>query len=267
MAFRSTTLDIITSYCFAKSFDALDAPNFQHYILVGMDASTSITWISKHFPVVRYVLPRIPEWLILKLNPHVRALVDQRKQLGSQIDKILENPYVLDNAEHQTVYHAYFGDRKALMAEKITFPPVTKEWLLDEGLNLRFAGSDTVGNTCALGTRCILANKDILERLVAELNEAWPDKDRHMGMEALEKLPYLVSSRSSNIHSFVNLMFPPDRCNQGVFAPITWCRHSTSKADGKYNSHNCRDSRPTTSMLHWPYTHAPSHVLRRLQSP
>lgn len=30
MAFRSTSLDVIMSYCFSQSFDALENPNFSH---------------------------------------------------------------------------------------------------------------------------------------------------------------------------------------------------------------------------------------------
>jgi hypothetical protein len=38
----------------------------------------------------------------------------------------------------------------------------------------------------------ILQNPKIREKLVQELDAAWPDKEHMMGYDALEKLPYLV---------------------------------------------------------------------------
>lgn len=63
--------------------------------------------------------------------------------------------------------------------------------LLDEGINLRFAGSDTVANAWLVGVRYLLAHKEVSEHLVAELDEAWPDSGE-ISYENLEKLPYLV---------------------------------------------------------------------------
>lgn len=120
-------------------------------------------------------------------------MVRERRKLADQVDGILENPGSLDHVEHETVFHAYFGERKVNTGRKIVFPPVTKAWLLDEGSSLRFAGSNTVGNTCALGAKWLLSNTSVLERLVKELEDAWPDKEAHVGVEVLEKLPYLVS--------------------------------------------------------------------------
>lgn len=58
-----------------------------------------------------------------------------------------------------------------------------------------FAGSDTVGNTCAVTTFHVLNNKNICATLVKELANAWPEKDTPIAYETLEKLPYLVSNQ------------------------------------------------------------------------
>lgn len=62
-----------------------------------------------------------------------------------------------------------------------------------KALVMMIAGSDTVGNALAVGTFHILKNPKILEILMNELKEAWPEKDAKVGYEKLEKLPYLVS--------------------------------------------------------------------------
>lgn len=68
--------------------------------------------------------------------------------------------------------------------------------LFYKGLNLRFAGSDTVAIICTAATFYVLNDDAICRRLVEELDEAWPDEDATVKYEALEKLPYLVSRSS-----------------------------------------------------------------------
>ena len=58
---------------------------------------------------------------------------------------------------------------------------------------MRFAGSDTVGNTCTVATYHILSNKHVHQKLMSVLREAWADRDAPASYEILEKLPYLVS--------------------------------------------------------------------------
>jgi len=58
---------------------------------------------------------------------------------------------------------------------------------------MRFAGSDTVGNTCTVATYHILHNKDVHQQLSKVLKEAWPEKDAPANYETLEKLPYLTA--------------------------------------------------------------------------
>ena len=53
--------------------------------------------------------------------------------------------------------------------------------------------SDTVGSALTLGTFHVLKDPKILETLMNELKEAWPEKEVKVGYENLEKLPYLVS--------------------------------------------------------------------------
>ena len=109
--------------------------------------------------------------------------------MGAQIDDILGDPSSLQTVDHETIYHHFLTPQP----ENQRMPPITREWLLDEGLYLRFAGSNTVGNICTVGTYYILHNKDVHQKLFKTLKEAWVDKDTPASYEALEKLTYLVS--------------------------------------------------------------------------
>lgn len=68
----------------------------------------------------------------------------------------------------------------------------SRKSLFNEAQNLLFAGSDSVGNTLAVGIFHILNNPEVYKKLVDELLENWPKLDEPLGYEEIERLPYLV---------------------------------------------------------------------------
>jgi hypothetical protein len=190
MAFRSTTLDIITSYSFAESFGAVSFPSFHHPILVGIQSSIQFLWNLTYFPMLHHLVHHMPESLALWLNPGIKGFLDIRTAMATQIDKLLADPGLLDLADQEIIYHHLMTPQPGKGQPEIP----SKKSLLEEALNLLFAGSDTVGNACTVGTFHVLNNERVCNSLVEELDAAWPDIDIKMGYEALEKLPYLASS-------------------------------------------------------------------------
>jgi cytochrome P450 len=182
-------LEVISAYCFASSAHTLDSENFQNEILTAIDRTLPMIWIFKHFPLIKTFLLGVPECFASVLKPSTKGILDQRKQMGAQIDGILKDPSSLQTVDHETIYHHFLTPQP----ENQRMPPITREWLLDEGLYLRFAGSDTVGNVCTVGTYHILHDKDVHQKLFKTLKEAWPDKGTPASYEILEKLTYLVS--------------------------------------------------------------------------
>ncbi len=196
LAFRSVTLDIITSYCFGQSFNALQHPGFAHPVAISMDATLHLCWVFKHIPFLRILVDTCPPSIGMALMPKTKGYFDQAAQLGGQIDEILDNPMVMQQAEHDTMYHFFItkqGDSKEGLPRISEDKAKVKKWLLHEGLNLRFAGSETVGNACTIAAFYVLRDPTVKYKLEKELKDAWPDVDEPMGYEALERLPYLVS--------------------------------------------------------------------------
>jgi cytochrome P450 len=62
-----------------------------------------------------------------------------------------------------------------------------------EGLSVVGAGSETTANVLAVVHFHLLDNPDILARLQKELREALPDRNAAVALNAVVKLPYLVS--------------------------------------------------------------------------
>lgn len=189
-AFRAASLDVITAYCFGLKGNLTNASrSFQNDILLAMDATLPMIWVFKYFPFIKHFLLSVPEWTAAYLKPGTTGILEQRQQMGAQIDKLLKDPSSLEDIEHETIYHHLLNPQP----ENQRMPPVSRSWLLDEGLYMRFAGSDTVGNVCTVGAYHILTNPWIHSKLVEELQQAWPDVSSTIGYEALEKLPFLTA--------------------------------------------------------------------------
>ncbi|KAK7052838.1 hypothetical protein VNI00_004157 [Paramarasmius palmivorus] len=185
-AFRCTTMDIISEYCFAYPFNGLDTPDFRHPTLCAFHGFIPGFWIQRHFPI----LSKLPDWLKLWLSPQARPLLDHRRNLGMQIDQILADPAVLKSVEHETIYHHLLNPEKD---KKSQHAPVTRSVLIDEALAFVGAGTDTVGATCSIGTFHALYNPAIAQKLKSELKSVWEDEESSVGLAMLEKLPYLTA--------------------------------------------------------------------------
>lgn len=190
LAFRHATLDIIASYCFAHSFDTLDDRNFNHPFITTIQATIQSFWIMKYFPFLLTILQDQPKWLTLRMNSKFQSVVDVRKYFTEEVDSLLRDPTLLDHAEHETVYHHLLTPKDGKVAD---YRVPSRKSLIDEAQILLQAGSDTVGQTCTMGTFHVLHNKDIKSKLTAELRAAWPDPNSPFTYQSLEKLPYLVS--------------------------------------------------------------------------
>jgi hypothetical protein len=188
LAFRCTTFDTITDYCFAHSFNALGAEDFQHPLLINMQTSIKYFWLLRYFPFILPMAYSMPQWLAERCNPLYKEFNVVRHHVEAQVDQFLASEAELENAEHETVYHHLIRPK----AEKSHLQTPSRASLIDEALVLLQAGSDTVGHTCIIGTFHALRDNYIRNKLVGELQEAWPNKEARIACSSLEKLPYLV---------------------------------------------------------------------------
>ncbi|KAL0575627.1 hypothetical protein V5O48_006352 [Marasmius crinis-equi] len=203
-AIRSLSTDIITSYCFATSFNTLDYPGFEHPMIAAQRIILKHLWIQKHFPAVFRLPSLLPRWLVLRLTPAIVASREKRRgPLERQIEKYMEKEEELRKAEHDTVFHHLLVHRDKSGAE------LSKKSLLDEAMVLLGAGSGTVTDTCVVAIANVLRTPAVREKLVEELREAWPDRSAKFGYTALEKLPYLTA--------FIKECL---RCSHGIVSPL-----------------------------------------------
>jgi cytochrome P450 len=119
--------------------------------------------------------------------------------LKNQIDSILKNPQVMDDAPHRTIYRELLNPQ----AVKGGTVPSSKQ-LLHEAEVLFSAGSHAVGTVLMIGVHHLLRNPEIKKRLVEEVRGAWPSLDKPPKYEELEKLPFLASAILVSVQNSIN---------------------------------------------------------------
>jgi hypothetical protein len=184
---RCFTMDTITSFCFAKSVDALAEPGFKAPIIEAMEASFSAFILFKHFSLIRRAVFGMPPWLSVIVSPQTAGLIDLQRVLGAQVTDVIKNPRNLQEAPHRIIYHELLSPDASKGA-----PLPSAGSLYEEAQALMFGGVDTTGNTLMLGTFHLLESPDLVARMKDELREAWPVLDKPPRLEHLEKLPFLV---------------------------------------------------------------------------
>ncbi|KAJ3530852.1 hypothetical protein NMY22_g8407 [Coprinellus aureogranulatus] len=182
--FASITMEVITTYSFARSFGIVEYPDFAHPGLIGFQASNYAVFITQHFPFTRRLFHGMPLWLAKMAIPGMFGRRQFIQGLDDQIGEILADPTSLDRADHEIVYHH-------LLHPKVGQLP-TRTSLLQHALSLVAAGTETGANACSVAAFHVLNNKSIQEKLRKELYDAWPDPNSPMSLERLEKLPYLA---------------------------------------------------------------------------
>ncbi|KIK55316.1 hypothetical protein GYMLUDRAFT_47885 [Collybiopsis luxurians FD-317 M1] len=206
-AYRALATDVITSYSFAESLNTLNDPTLSHPLLLGVQSTIKGFWVQRYFPFINNLSNSLPLPILLTLLPSFKGFVDMTIGFQRQIDRLTREPELLksiDGVEHETIYHHLLEPAKGLER-----PPMRS--LMGEAFTLVMAGSDTVANTCTVGTFYALKDPSIRRKLVEELKEAWPDKEAPMGYVKLEDLPYLTAFIKESLRFSIGIIHPLPR--------------------------------------------------------
>ncbi|KAF9063652.1 cytochrome P450 [Rhodocollybia butyracea] len=206
-AYRSFTMDVITSYCFAESVNTLDAPGFDHPFNQNVADSFRVFWDLQHFfsLIPLFIVNHLPRKLAIFL-PLFGGYLDLKSAFENQVDDILRDPSKLTSVDHDTIYRHLLDEG-----------PLPREALIQEAFVLMAAGGDTSGTASQVGTFYALKNPEIHRRLLEELCDAWPNMDQPMSYVALEKLPYFNAFVKETLRFAIGIIHPLPR----VVGPAT----------------------------------------------
>jgi hypothetical protein len=179
------------SFYFAKSVDALGEPDFKASIVEAMEESADCLLLFKHFPWLQSVVSLLPTSLAVVIIPQTSGIGRVVHILSTRVKQLMANPSSLEECSHPVIF-------KNLLQTEANSKEVAlnERSLLQESQSLLFGGSETVSNQIMLGTWHLLESPDNVRRLKSELLKAWPALDNTPSLEDLERLPFLVISRS-----------------------------------------------------------------------
>ncbi|KAK7044203.1 hypothetical protein VNI00_007923 [Paramarasmius palmivorus] len=207
MAYRSVSIDIIMSYLFSQSINALDAPDFHHPLNLVMDTVLSKLWIQRHF-LSFLPLDKIPPRLLRRIAPAMAPYLDVMDLAAKKADEYSLNPPSTEDTGHRLIFDTFLDEHLTNSTNRWNVP---YREMIDECVQLQFAGSDTVGNTCMVGTYHLLKEPSALTKLRKELVQAWPDLEIPQSYETLEKLPYLSAVIKESLRLSLGAVTPLPR--------------------------------------------------------
>ncbi|KAL0578160.1 hypothetical protein V5O48_003826 [Marasmius crinis-equi] len=213
LAFRAASMDVIMSYCFAESFDALGTPNFDHPILTSILNSITVIWLLVYLPFVIPLVNHGPQRLLKAVVPMLKGYFDLFQHFSKRIDEAWADPARLKWQDHETVF------QRLLDCQDDDRP--SKRSLMDEAVTLLGAGTETTGGTLTMAIYHIYSNSLVRERLRREVDLAWPDDGTDLKYRELEKLEYLTAVIKESM-----------RCADGVVTPMPRVVHSKATICG-----------------------------------
>ncbi|KAK7037589.1 hypothetical protein VNI00_011081 [Paramarasmius palmivorus] len=210
-AFRSITLDVITLYTLRTHVDATSYPSFRHPAILSVDDTMVTTWIFRHMAGLGHLVAKLPDWLAILISSSAKPRIEMQREIEMLVDNaLMEGKEDDPEGEDLNVFHTLVSNARVAGKLKQSHR-VKKDWLVSEGTTLRIAGSDTVGNACTIGTRCLVRDDRVRAKLVQELDTAWPDKGNALPLERLEKLPYLTAVIKESLRLSYGVVTPMPR--------------------------------------------------------
>jgi hypothetical protein len=187
-AFVALTSDVITDYCYGKSWDFLDDKYFRSEIRVAANDSNAFVHLYRFFPWLEDALPLIPEFAWHFIQPGIATLFGYQEAVFAQS---LEGIKMSQGKAGRTIF------------DKLTDPTLPAEEralrrIQDEALEVLLASTETTGSVLTLAIFYLLENRDMWNRLQRELKQALPHPESVKTLPELERLPYLVLYPANN---------------------------------------------------------------------
>ena len=202
--FCALTADVISSRFYGTHQDYLSVPDFHFTVRDGFIGLTKVYHLARFLPSIVTGLKKLPYACVRLIIPAVADLLALRDEIK---DKGAEE--FLASKTSDSKASVLVG---ALADPHIPSHERTVDRLLDEGLVILFAGTETTSRTMAVTMFYLLSHPECLKKLREELETLPPSQDYKHSLTALENLPYLTGV----IHEGLRLTFGPISRSAGV---------------------------------------------------
>lgn len=196
--FAALTSDIITCYCYGKSWDFLDSKDFRSDIHKAGEDFTRFSHINRFFPFIFSLMRVLPLKVMAVLMPGKSAIFDFQGlifQHFSLFTNKLETEQAEKNANIKGLEISRTGNDSIftkLMHPSVPAQERTISRIQDEGFTFLVAGSETTGRVLSFAIYHLTRDTSMRDKLREELRTVMPTPTSTASWSELEKLPYLV---------------------------------------------------------------------------
>ncbi|KAF2259785.1 cytochrome P450 [Lojkania enalia] len=175
--------DTIVGYAYERQYNFVDQPEFHSPLNQAMmDLLEPVHWVVQ-FPIINKIMQRLPDWMLVAMQPQMDSVIKFNKELTDQISSILSQPKDESKADN-TIF-------RELLDSGLPPQELTLTRLHHESISIIGAGVESTMRTLVVACFHILDQPAIQDRLRTELDEAITDPTNMPSWDELAKLPYL----------------------------------------------------------------------------
>lgn len=185
-AFAALTSDIITHYCYGRSWGYLADEDFHSDVRDVINDITGYIHANRFFPWLTSLLRVVPERVQCFMQPGKAVVFDIQKAIYQHSVEADNEP----RKESEKPQRGNMFDRlsdPSIPAEERTLPR-----LQDEGMVLLAAGTETTSRALTVAAYYLSHEKCTMQRLRSEVRTVMPTVSSRPTWLELERLPYLV---------------------------------------------------------------------------
>ncbi|KAF7505016.1 hypothetical protein GJ744_001470 [Endocarpon pusillum] len=183
-AFSALTADIITLRFYGQHSDYLSIKNFRFVVRDAFIGLSQVYHMGRLLPLIANLLKHLPIPIIRMIMPSVADLLNLREEIKHNAAGTLKAKNTID---FKSVIVGSLADH-TIPAEERTF-----DRMVDEGIVIIFAGTETTSRALSVTFFYLLSNESLLKRLRDELDTLPSTQDNAYSLTQLEALPFLAA--------------------------------------------------------------------------
>ena len=183
-AFAALSADIISFHFYGQHFDYLSIKDFRFAVINAILGISSNYHLARFIPGLIITLRSLPVPILRLILPSLADLLKMQEEIKQKTLAFLDE--------------ASTTKSKSILVGALRDPNIPLEErkinrMLDEGLFLIFAGTETTSRALSVTMLYLLDNKSHVRRLRSELDTLPIGQDNTYSLSQLELLPFLVS--------------------------------------------------------------------------
>jgi cytochrome P450 len=186
-AYRCLTLDVVTSFSVPEPRAMLELEDFGKGFNGMMRSFSKLLTLQRHLKVVFPLLELIPDWLVTAMDSSgsFQQLLDWRMSFQTAAKQAFDRKGKPPPGQEPSILDTLYNSPELAQTDKVM------RYFVEEATNITGAGTETTAATLGLLTYHVLSNREVFNKLLAELSAAADNSTERIGLRGLEKLQYL----------------------------------------------------------------------------